>query len=342
MRNTIHNRIYLIAVCLLSSISLAQPTSSLKSFLETRLTRSLGPSDFIQYFRFADTRFPDRFTVVQQNNTNYAEYDVKLTQIKAMDIIFADTAVALALTFHTPLAVKILDDFYGRQTGTQEHWTLTFPLQHYREALHVLQALQQADQMLDFRIRKQQADKAYPEMLPMPEIQARPAWLGKCPVTVQQYRTYRHAIQQPMPPAPPWGWHADHPIVGITWQEAKDYAFWLSQQTGHHYDLPPLHVWQYAALDNMEERDIDDIAWWGESAGGTTKSVGQKLPNHFDLYDMQGNVWEWLDGQNDDEQVQAAGGSWDSHFKQCQWNSVAHWQQGVRDFSVGFRVIRYP
>lgn len=327
--------------CLQSTISFTQPTSSIKSFLEMRLTRSLGPSDFVQYFRFADTMFPDRFTVVQRKNLTYAEYDVKLTQIKAMDIVLQDTAVALVLTFHEPSAVVLRDEFDGRQTGAEEHRTLTFPLRHYRDALHVQQALQQADQMLDFRIRKQQSDKDYPDMRPMPEIKSRPLWMGKYPVTVQQYRTYCHARQEPMPPAPPWGWHADHPIVGITWQEAKDYTLWLSQQTGHDYDLPPRHVWQYAALDKLEERNIDEVAWWGESADGTTQPVGQKLPNQFELYDMQGNVWEWLDGKSEDEQIQAAGGSWDSHFEQCQWNSKAQWPQGERDFSVGFRVVRY-
>ncbi len=341
MNNPITNTLSCFILSLLSSISLAQPASSLKSFLETRLTEYIGPSDFAQYFRFADTMFPDRFTVIQQKNSIYTEYDLKLTQIKTMDIISHDTAVALVLTFHTPLTVVLRDDIHGEETGTEERQILTFPLGNYREALHVQRALQDSDNRLNFRIRKQEANKSYPEMMPMPEIKARPVWLGKYPVTVQQYRTYCKTQQKPMPPAPPWGWHADHPIVGITWKEAKDYVLWLSKQTGHGYDLPPKHVWQYAALDNLEERVIDEVAWWGENAAESTQAVGQKLPNGFGLYDMQGNVWEWLDEPEDNKQRTAAGGSWDSHFAQCQWNSITQLYPNERDFSIGFRVVQY-
>lgn len=329
-----------LLLCLASFIGVAQPTSATVSFLESRLTRSFGGTDYTQYFRFEEGHFPDRFTVIQAENTAYAVYNIQLRQIAAMDIVSGD-AIALTLTFHEPLAIALRDALHGTQIGSDKRQTLTFSLQNFREALHVQRALQSTDDMLDFRIRMQESHKEYPEMIAMPKIQARPAWLGRYPVTVQEYRTYCYARQEPMPPAPPWGWHADHPIVNITWQEAKDYTRWLSQHTGQHYDLPPLHVWQYAALDNMEERPIDEVAWWGESAGGTTKAVGQKLPNRFELYDMQGNVWEWVDAKVDDGQLQAAGGSWDSHFEQCQWNSTTQLHPTERDFSVGFRVIQY-
>lgn len=341
MNNPITNTLPCFIFCLLSSISFAQPTRSLKSFLETRLTESIGPSDFTQYFRFADTMFPDRFTVIQQKNSVYTEYDLKLTHIKAMDIVSQDTTVALALTFHTPLTVVLRADIYGKQIDTEERQILTFPLGHYREALYVQRALQDADNMLDFRIRRQESDTAYPEMRPMPEMKSRPVSIGKYPITVQQYRTYCLAQQTPMPPAPPWGWHADHPIVGITWQEAKDYVLWLSQYTGHHYDLPPRHVWQYAALTKKGETFLDEVAWWGENAQESTQPVGQKLPNDFGLYDMQGNVWEWLEEPENDLQRTAAGGSWDSHFAQCQWSSTTQFYAAERDFTVGFRVLRY-
>lgn len=330
-----------LLLSLTSFITVAQPTSATVSFLESRLTQSFGGTDYTQYFRFAEGHFPDRFTVIQAEKTAYAVYNIPLRQIAAMDIVSCD-AIALTLTFHEPLEIALRDDLYGIQIDSDKRQTLTFSLQNFRDALHVQRAFQSADDMLDFRIRMQESHKEYPEMMTMPKIQARPAWLGRYPVTVQQYRTYCYATQQPMPPAPPWGWHADHPIVGVTWQEAKDYTSWLSQQRGQRYDLPPLHVWQYASLDKLEERNIDEVAWWGESAGGTTKPVGQKLPYHFDLYDMQGNVWEWLDGKEDDGQAQAAGGSWDSHFEQCQWNSITQLYPTERDFSVGFRVIAYP
>ncbi|MBD1433931.1 SUMF1/EgtB/PvdO family nonheme iron enzyme [Sphingobacterium sp. DN00404] len=336
-----------ILSCLLFYVAytttLAQPTSAARSFLETRFTQSIGPSDYTQFLRFADAFQPDGFSYSVMEGSHYAVYNVKLQQIKAIDIVSPqrDTAIKLVLTFRQPVEIAICDNLHGNKVATENRQTLALPLRNYREALHVQQALSNMDTMLDFRIRKQHADKSYPEMMPMPEIKARLVWLGKYPVTVQQYRTYCQAQQIPMPPAPAWGWHADHPMVGITWQEAKDYTLWLSQKTGQWFDLPAKQVWQYAALDNLEERVIDDVAWWGENAAESTQPVGQKLPNGFGLYDMQGNVWEWLDEPEDNKQRTAAGGSWDSHFAQCQWNSLTQLYPNGRDFSTGFRIVRY-
>lgn len=331
-----------LLLCPLINMGFAQPSNSVRSFLENRLTELIHPSYYTQYFRFADAMFPDRFTVIQEQNSKYAVYEVKLTQIQAMDIVLRDTAVALVLTFRRPLEVTIQDDFHGKPTGTEERQTLTFPLRHYQEAQHVQRAFQNTDNMLDFRIRKQHSDSPQPEMISMPEIHSRKLWLGKYPVTVQEYRAYCRVQQQPMPPAPPWGWHADHPIVGISWQEAKDYTQWLSRQTGFRYDLPTREIWQYAALANGKKTLLEEVAWWGENARSTTQSVGQKLPNGLGLYDMLGNIWEWLDGSDAQGYRTAAGGSWDSHFEQCQWNSTASWQQDEKDLSLGFRLVRYP
>lgn len=338
-------RRFLLLLYLLCGLSaqhgFSQPTSSAISFLETRLTRSIAPDYFVQYFRFADMPFPDGFSYTQAENASFAVYQVKLTQIKAMDIVAQDTTPALALTFHQPLRIILRSSFHGADTDTVYRQTLVFPLRNMKEAVYVQRALQQADSMLDFRMRKQRADKIYPEMAAIPDVDGHAAWIGRYPVTVQQYRTYCYDQEKIMPPAPPWGWHSDRPICGITPEEAKDYTAWLSETTGHAYDLPRKEVWQYLALDKEGgEGLLNDVAWWGENAEGITQPVGQKLPNSFGLYDMLGNVWEWLDEPKENGQYTAAGGSCDSHFEQCQWNSTAQWHANERDFNVGFRVLR--
>ncbi len=341
MNVSIKNTLSCLLLCLLTTVGFAQDDLAARSSLESRFTRLIGSAEYTQYFRFNDAPYPDRFTFIREQQGKYAEYRVRLADIIAMDIVATDTAAALLITVREPIPVLIKEDMFGEAIDTVSQQTLAFSFQNYREAQRTQRMFQLTDTRLNFRIRKQEADKAYPEMRPMPEMKSQPVSIGKYPVTVQQYRTYCKTQQKPMPPAPPWGWHADHPIVGITWQEAKDYVLWLSKQTGHGYDLPPKHVWQYAALDNLEERVIDEVAWWGENAAESTQAVGQKLPNGFGLYDMQGNVWEWLDEPEDNKQRTAAGGSWDSHFAQCQWNSITQLYPNERDFSIGFRVVQY-
>jgi formylglycine-generating enzyme required for sulfatase activity len=94
-------------------------------------------------------------------------------------------------------------------------------------------------------------------------------------------------------------------VVCIDWEEAKAYAEWLSDTTGHRYRLPSEAEWEYAARSGSGTR-----YWWGDhfvagqancndcgSDWDDEKSapVGQFLPNYFGLYDMHGNVEEWVE-----------------------------------------------
>jgi len=104
----------------------------------------------------------------------------------------------------------------------------------------------------------------------------------------------------------------DHPVVCITWGDAHDYADWLSRRTGNRYRLLTEEEWEYAA------RAGTTTAYpWGESASHEsanygrdsccgpattgrdrwqfTSPVGSFPPNAFGLYDMQGNVTEWVE-----------------------------------------------
>jgi formylglycine-generating enzyme required for sulfatase activity len=108
----------------------------------------------------------------------------------------------------------------------------------------------------------------------------------------------------------------DHPVVCVSWQDAQAYARWLSQKTGRVYRLPQEHEWEYAARagtstaypwsssDVCGQANGADAAlnrqrpqWPAEKCHdgyAFTAPVGRYPSNAWGLYDMHGNVMEWV------------------------------------------------
>jgi formylglycine-generating enzyme required for sulfatase activity len=123
-------------------------------------------------------------------------------------------------------------------------------------------------------------------------------WLGETPVTVAAYRRFvseRHDFKMPAPPDfnPKWG-KEDHPVVRVTWDEAKAYCAWAGGR------LPTEAEWEYAARggkDGLKYPWGNDITQQNANYGGNkwkgTSPVRSYPANAWGLYDMAGNVWEW-------------------------------------------------
>jgi formylglycine-generating enzyme required for sulfatase activity len=95
------------------------------------------------------------------------------------------------------------------------------------------------------------------------------------------------------------------PVTNISWEDSRNYVAWLSRQTGKQYRLLSEAEWEYAARAGSKTKYP-----WGEQLGvGNANCPGSKTawediqpspvdtfpPNAFDLHDMTGNLWEWVE-----------------------------------------------
>ncbi len=160
------------------------------------------------------------------------------------------------------------------------------------------------------------------------------------------------------------------PIERVSWNIiVNEFIPKLNKLTGKTYRLPTEAEWEYAARGGNKSggykysgsNNIDDVAWYGYyskekigTSGKTTNPVGTKSPNELGIYDMSGNVWEWVSDWYGDYSSTAQadptgppsgsyrvfrGGSWNYDARNCRVSNRIINIPDRSNFFIGFRLV---
>lgn len=129
--------------------------------------------------------------------------------------------------------------------------------------------------------------------------------IGQYPVTFAQYDHFC-AMKREKPGDAGWE-RGKRPVINVSWWDATAYCDWLAKETGQPYRLPSEAEWEYACRAGTTTRYAFGDAITLKDANytfyarhvyperGMTTEVGSYPPNAWGIYDMHGNVWEWVE-----------------------------------------------
>ena len=122
----------------------------------------------------------------------------------------------------------------------------------------------------------------------------------------------------------------DLPVERVSWNDAQEFIKKLNKkESTDKYRLPSEAEWESAARAGTttpysfgnDESNLSDYAWYYSNSGSKTHPVGQKQPNPWGLYDMHGNVWEWVQDK------------WHSDYDGAPTDGIA-WESGSSSYRV--------
>jgi formylglycine-generating enzyme required for sulfatase activity len=158
----------------------------------------------------------------------------------------------------------------------------------------------------------------------------------------------------------------NRPVEMVSWNDIVNYFIpALNALTGRVFRLPTEAEWEFAARGGNDSdgfmfsgsNSIDDVAWYTGNSGSTTHAVGGKLPNKLGLFDMSGNVWEWVGdwygsytstaktdptGPATGSSRVLRGGSWINGARYCRVSYRGINTPGLRSSNIGFRLAVSP
>lgn len=123
-----------------------------------------------------------------------------------------------------------------------------------------------------------------------------PFYMGKSSVTQKQWKMI-------MGNNPSHFKGEDRPVEMVSWNEVQEFIKKLNAaESTDKYRLPSEAEWEYVCRAGTQTRysfgddesKLNEYAWYAENSGSKTHPICRKKPNSWGLYDMHGNVWEWV------------------------------------------------
>jgi formylglycine-generating enzyme required for sulfatase activity len=150
------------------------------------------------------------------------------------------------------------------------------------------------------------------------------------------------------------------PVENVSWNDVQEFITKLNRESGKEYRLPTEAEWEYACRSGGKDEkfcggnDPMTVAWYFSTSGDHTQTVGMKRPNGLGLYDMSGNVWEWVgdwydekfstikdnpQGPSSGSSRVIRGGSWFMLPKNVRASVRSSQPPDLHTYDVGFRLI---
>lgn len=203
----------------------------------------------------------------------------------------------------------------------------------------------------------------YADEKPVHTVHLDKYYIGKYEVTVGQFKKFCNATGKTMPEQPSWNNRDDHPVVNVTWNDAKAYCDWAGLR------LPTEAEWEKAARGpSTGSGQARKYPWgnkWNSSKCNSSEN-GDSYTNTspvgsfpsgvspYGAYDMAGNVWEWCNDWYDGSYYGSSpssnptgpssgsarvlrGGSWNDYDNFCRSSPHYFLNPDIRSLNFGFR-----
>ena len=141
----------------------------------------------------------------------------------------------------------------------------------------------------------EQASDAFSDELPTHKVTLSPFLIGKYEVSQTLWLTV-------MGENPSVNTGINLPVDNVTWNECQTFITKLNELTGKNFRLLTEAEWEYAARGGNKSKgykysgsnNLGDVAWYIDNSNNTSHAMGTKAPNELGIYDMTGNVMEWV------------------------------------------------